>query len=114
MPSWTNQQQVSHPIYGQTKRHRGVIALVAVMLFLVAALLPVFNIAADNLVIYNCIGCVQVKGSLTYVLFQCGGVHEFGVVPDPHYTGKTIGGARMLFEKYTFSCLGSGSIFLGA
>jgi hypothetical protein len=96
------------PAYGQTKRHGRVIAIVAVMLFLAAMLLPLFNIEANNLVVYNCIGCVRVRGSLTYLLFQCGEVQESGVVPDPHYTGNTYGGAIMWFEKYTFSCLGSG------
>jgi hypothetical protein len=104
-----SQQQVQrHPVHWRKERRGRVIAIVAVMLFLAAMLLPIFNIAADNLVVYNCMRCVQVRGSLTYQLFQCGEVHETGVVPDPHYTGNTYGGAIMYFEKDTFSCLGSG------
>jgi hypothetical protein len=112
-------------VYRQIKPHGRFVASVAVILILAAVVLPIFNIATDNLVVcqmYTSIdeGCecvqvsssgvecvqVQVRGSLTYVLFQCGEVHEFGVVLDPNYTGKSLGGATMWVEKFSFSCLG--------
>ncbi len=106
-----SQEQVQrHQVYRKTRRHGRIIAIaiVAVILFLAAVLLPIFNIAADNLVLNNCKGCVEVKGSLTYLLFQCGEVHESGMVPDPTYNGRTFGGYLLPYTKYTFSCLGPG------
>jgi len=106
-----SKQVQSGPSNRQTKQHGKAFAIVALIFFLaVVFLLPIFNIANLDTEVqqqYNCLGCVQVRGSLTYLLFQCGAIHENGVVLDQHYTGDTLGGGRMWLDRYTLSCLGS-------
>lgn len=101
----------SEPVHRQTKGQGRAIAIVALILFLaVVFLLPIFNISNLDTEVqqqYNCLGCIQVRGSLTYLLFQCGAIHENGMIFDQHYTGNTLGGGKMWLDRYALNCLGS-------